>query len=164
MLSTLPAVSKEHHERLMWNVDHLPMLGDRIGTVPLVDLSPEVDEAATFLTVLLLPHMDATERSLYPELERLLQNRHSMTPMRREHAEIRRLVDDLVHIQKDLAAGKLPTGEAMALRRVIFRLYALLKIHLAEEQLYVGMLDHAVSTEVAEALALALEHGGFEHA
>ena len=52
----------------------------------------------------------------------------------------------------------------MALRRVIFRLYALLKIHLAEEQLYVGMLDHAVSTEVAEALALALEHGGFEHA
>ena len=104
--------------------------------------------------------MDAAERTLYPELERMLQNRHSMTPMRREHAEVRQLVDGFLRIQKDLDKGHLSTGEAVALRRVVFRLYALMKVHLAEEQLYVGIIDHGVSAEAAEALAAAMEHAG----
>ena len=44
------------------------------------------DDTSTFLTGTLVPHVDAAERTLYPELERMLQNRHSMAPMRREHA------------------------------------------------------------------------------
>ena len=104
--------------------------------------------------------MEAAEQTLYPELERLLQNRHSMTPMRREHGEIRKLVADLGRLQKGSTVGRLPTGEAVALRRVIFRLYALLKVHLAEEQLYLGIIEQGVSPEGAEALAAAMEHAG----
>ena len=54
-----------------------------------------LDETCAFLSDLLVPHMEAAERALYPELERLLQNRHSMTPMRREHDEIRAEVKKL---------------------------------------------------------------------
>jgi hypothetical protein len=160
MIPTLPVVAHEHHERLMRHVDQLPAMGDLIGAAPVADLRPHVDEAATFLTGLLIPHMETAERTLYPELERMLQNRHSMTPMRREHIEIRQLVDALVLIQQDLGKGHLSTGEAVSLRRVVFRLYALLKIHLAEEQLYVGIIDHGVSAEAADVLAAAMEHGG----
>jgi hemerythrin-like domain-containing protein len=135
-------------------------MGDLIGSAPLAELSPQVDEAAAFLTGLLIPHMDAAERTLYPELERMLQNRHSMTPMRREHTVIRQLVDGFLLVQKDLAKGHLSTGEAVALRRVVFRLYALLKVHLAEEQLYVGIIEHGVSAEAADVLAAAMEHEG----
>ena len=46
----------------------------------------------------------------------------------------------------------------------MFRLYALMKVHLAEEQLYVGIIDHGVSADAAEALAAAMEHGGFAEA
>ncbi len=56
--------------------------------------------------------------------------------------------------------GHLPTGQAVALRRVIFRLYALLKVHLAEEQLYLGIIEQGVSADGAEALAAAMEHAG----
>ncbi len=104
--------------------------------------------------------MEAAEGTLYPELERLLQNRHSMTPMRREHAEIRRLVGELGRLQEEMDGGRFSTGEAVALRRVIFRLYALLKVHLAEEQLYIGIVEHGVSAEAADALAKAMEHVG----
>ena len=160
MTASLGHVSTELHQRLMRHVDMLPMLGDLVGSATLADLRPRVDEAATFLTELLLPHMEATELTLYPELERMLQNRHSMTPMRHEHDEIRRLVAELTVLQRQLAAGSLKTGETVALRRVTFRLYAALKVHLAEEQLYLGIIEHGVSPESAERLAAAMEHAG----
>lgn len=164
MIPTLQGVAHEHHERLMGHIDELPVLGDRIGSSPVAELAPVLDETVTFLTGLLIPHMEAAERALYPELERMLQNRHSMTPMRREHAEIRNLVDDLLRLQKDVDAGRLSTGEAVALRRVIFRLYALLKVHLAEEQLYVGIIEHGLSAEAAVVLGAAMEHRGISEA
>jgi hypothetical protein len=158
MTASLAHVSIEHHERLMRSIDTMPMLGDLVGKAPLADLGPRVDEIGTFLNDLLLPHMEAAERTLYPELERMLQNRHSMTPMRHEHDEIRRLVAELVRVQGQIAAGSLRTGDTVALRRIIFRLYAALKVHLAEEQLYLAIIEHGVSPESAERLAAAMEH------
>ena len=67
----------------------MPAVGDLVGPRRRRALRPRVDEVAAFLNGLLLPHMEAAEHTLYPELERMLQNRHSMTPMRREHDEIR---------------------------------------------------------------------------
>ncbi len=160
MTATLPQVSVEHHARLMLQVDRMPAVGDLIGGTPLAELRPKVDELSAFLTGLLIPHMDAAEQTLYPELERLLQNRHSMTPMRREHADIRKLVADLGRFQKEVDDGRLPTGDAVALRRIIFRLYALLKVHLAEEQLYLAIIERGVSPDSADALAAAMEHAG----
>lgn len=160
MTSTLPRVSHEHHERLARHVDAMPAVGDLIGTVGVAELAPRVDEMCSFLTDLLVPHMEAAERALYPELERMLQNRHSMTPMRREHAEIRDLVDDLARRRTGVDQGRLTVADAVALRRVVFRLYALLKVHLAEEQLYLDIIKHGISDEVGETLASALEHAG----
>jgi len=158
MIPTLPAVVHEHHERLMRHVDQLPALGDLIGSAPVAVVRTHVDDALTFLAGTLIPHMEAAERTLYPELERMLQNRHSMAPMRREHKEVRQLVDQLVHVRQDLSGERLTTGETIALRRVIFRLYALLKVHLAEEELYVGIVEHGVSPAAADTLAAAMAH------
>lgn len=158
MISTLPAIAREHHERLMRHVDLLPALGDQIGLADVAVLRPEIEQMLSFLAGTLIPHMDAAERSLYPELERMLQNRHSMAPMRREHEEIRHLVDQLTHLRQDLATERLATGETIALRRVIFRLYALLKVHLAEEELYLGIVEHGVSPDAADTLAAAMTH------
>jgi hemerythrin-like domain-containing protein len=160
MTASLPQVSVEHHDRLMRHVDVMPAVGDLVGAAPAADLRPRVDEIADFLDGLLLPHMEASEQTLYPELERMLQNRHSMTPMRREHDEIRGLVAELGRLQTRLDAGPLHTGEIVALRRVMFRLYAMLKVHLAEEQLYLGIIEHGVSVEGAEKLAAAMDHSG----
>ena len=48
--------------------------------------------------------------------------------------------------------------DEIGLRRVLYRLYAILKVHLAEEELYLGVLDGALGEPEKERLALAIEH------
>ena len=102
--------------------------------------------------------MDTAEQTLYPELERLQQNAHSMTPMRREHAQIRHLVDDLAGLRGTFDVGTPGVRDVVALRRSVFGLYALLKVHLAEEELYMHIVERGVSTDAANALAAAMDH------
>jgi hemerythrin-like domain-containing protein len=160
METTLTQATHIHHDRLAGHLDRMPAVGDMIGTVPLPELRESIDGLDTFFEELLLPHMEAAEATLYPELERMLQNRHSMLPMRREHQEIRELVAALGKVRRGLDDGHLNTGEAVALRRIIFRLFALMKVHLAEEELYLHALEQGGSEEKAERLVQAMEHAG----
>ena len=102
--------------------------------------------------------MDAAEKTIYPELERMFQNRHSMAPMRREHAEIRRLVAELAAAADKQVTEPLTLGRTLAVRRTIFQLYALLKIHLAEEEAYLRIVERGVPADMADVLAAAMEH------
>jgi iron-sulfur cluster repair protein YtfE (RIC family) len=160
MTPTLPRVAHEHHERLMHHVEEMPAVGAMIMAAPMEELRPRLVELDGWLTGLLIPHMEAAEATLYPELERMLQNRHSMKPMRREHAEIRRLVADFSRLARGIGDKRPPVGRTVALRRVLFRLYALLEVHLVEEELYIPIISHGVTTEAAEVLAAALAHSG----
>jgi len=160
MTATLSQVSHEHHERLIGRIDTMPEIGDMIGHAPVGELRPRIEALIDFLEGLLLPHMEASERTLYPELERMLQNRHSMATMRREHDEIRQLVGALVEMRPKLADGCHHTGDCVALRRIVFRLYAMLKTHLAEEELYLAIIEHGESEDEALRLAAAMDHAG----
>ena len=164
MTETLPRVAHEHHERLMQDVDRMPETGELLLTGDAIDVRRVAQATSTFLSGTLLPHVDAAERSLYPELERMLQNRHSMAPMRREHAELRLLVGDFTRLTEQLDGASIALAKRLALRRVLFKLYALLKIHLAEEDAYLRVVDHGVSDEVADLMAAALDHPGFQSA
>jgi hypothetical protein len=158
MTSSLPRVAHQHHERLMHEVDRMPALGDAILGAKPADLKAPIAEMDGFLSGVLVPHLEAAEAALYPELERMMQNRHSMTPMKREHAEIRKLVADFHTIGHEFAGSAPSVTRSLALRRVVFRLYALLKVHLAEEELYVGIVNKGVTEEVADLLAAAMDH------
>jgi hypothetical protein len=160
MTQTLPQVAHEHQERLLQHVNQMPEIADLLLTAKAEDVRRNMDEMSAFLTGTLIPHVDATERTLYPELERMLQNRHSMSPMRREHAEVRRLVTDFANMIEQVGASPVAVGKKLALRRVTFQLYALLKIHLAEEEAYLRIVDHGVASDVADLLAAAMDHPG----
>jgi hypothetical protein len=160
MTTSLPRVTHEHHARLMHQVEGMPAVGAALLSVPMPELRPRLEELTHFLNDLLLPHIEAAERAIHPELERMLQNRHSMAPMRREHEEIRRLVARLTELVGALGEAKPSVGQVVALRRTIYPLYALLEVHLAEEELYIPIVDHAMSEEAAAVMAAALDHSG----
>jgi iron-sulfur cluster repair protein YtfE (RIC family) len=160
MTHSLPDVAHEHHVRLMQHLDEMPSVGKLILSAPMEELRPRLLELDGWLTGLLIPHLEAAEATLYPELERMLQNRHSMTPMRREHAEIRRLVAEYSRLVAGLGAQRPRIGKSIALRRVLYRLYALLEVHLVEEEVYIPIIRHGVSDEAAEVMAAALDHSG----
>lgn len=158
MAQTLPQVGHDHHERILHHVDRMPEIADMLLTGSAEEVRPLLDETSEFLTGTLLPHLEAAELTLYPELERMFQNRHSMTPMRREHEEVRRLVASFGELVTQADEGRATLGSALVIRRVAFNLYALLKIHLAEEEAYLRIVDHEVDPETADRLAAALEH------
>lgn len=154
---TLHQVAHEHHERLLEVVNEMPAIADRLLSAPQGDVLEAIVGIRAFLDGTLVPHVAAAERAVYPELERMFQNRHSMAPMRREHQQIRDLTAEFGKLA-DEAAGQLTLGRTLALRRVIFHLYALLKVHLAEEDAYVRLLDRGVSDDMADVVAAALAH------
>ena len=159
-MSATPTITHEHHARLQPHVDELAATAALIGSGRDEELRAGLREASAFLTGTLVPHMEAAERALFPELERLMQNRHSMTPMRREHAQIRRLIDDLEKDRIAIGDGPPTLTAAAALRRSLYWLFATLKVHLAEEQLYADIAEHGLSPEREAALAAAMEHVG----
>ena len=164
MTPTLPRVTHEHHERLMQHVDEMPAIGKMLLAAPMAELKPRLLELDGWLTGLLIPHLEAAEATLYPELERMLQNRHSMTPMRREHEEIRRLVAEYSRLLKAVGDERPHVGKMVALRRVLYRLYALLEIHLVEEEVFIPIINHGVSDEAAEVMVAAMKHSGIPEA
>jgi iron-sulfur cluster repair protein YtfE (RIC family) len=157
-MRTLPQESKHHHELMDPHIDALPALAELIDTVRPEAFAAKFEEEYHFLRDQMVPHIEGIETGLYPELERLMQNRHSMVPMRREHRELLRIIASLGTYRSDIAAGRLDDGKAMALRRALYRLHAIFKVHLAEEEHYLGVLEHNLSPEEKDELARAFDH------
>jgi hypothetical protein len=161
-MKTLPAVSHEHHDRLMAIVDELNGMadcsdGDCLDTSRLREARPAIARIHHDLTTLLIPHMEAVEAAVYPTLERLLADRWAVAPMRDEHAEIRRLTGLIGHFV-DHPDSHLDRGVVLLMRRCLLRLYAILKSHLAEEELYEPILENRLTAAEAAELAHSLDH------
>jgi hypothetical protein len=161
-MQALPRVSHEHHDRLWHHVDQLNSLADCMNTdcldtARLSERLPELRDLHQGLTTLLIPHMEVVEAAVYPTLERLLAERQTTVPMAREHVEIRRLVGAIGEFAEHPEAHA-DRGAVLALRRVLLRLYALLSAHLAEEELYIPILEDRLTPPEEAALARALDH------
>ncbi len=157
MLS-LPKTSHEHHEKIDPHVNRLQVLAEMIGRVPPAEFKASFEEEYRFIVGQLVPHMAAIETALYGELEQLMEHRHSMGTMRREHEEVRRLIGSLGKYRAQVDRGRLTCAQGIGLRRVLYRLYAILRVHLAEEELYLGVLDHNLTAEEKDALARGIDH------
>jgi len=160
---SLPDTGHEHHERIREHVDRLPQLAD------MLELRPTPPEFAArfaaeydFITGTLWPHVEVVESNVYPELERLMQNRHSMAPMRREHAELGVLIETMGSYLERVQAGPLNPTDALGLRRAIIAFYALVKTHVAEEEEYLRVLQGNLSAEEQDAIVRGLAHAAAE--
>jgi hypothetical protein len=78
--------------------------------------------------------------------------------MREEHATVRELIAELGQYQVHADHCTWDELEGLALRRALYRLHALLKVHLAEEEQYLTVLDRSLGPEEKDALARRLEH------
>lgn len=154
MVHTLDTVAHQHHDALVPHVDALAEIANAIGSLTPTELTERLAVEHRFITNQLLPHLEQAEQTLYPALERLLQNRHSMTPLRREHEQLRQMFGELGALRE----RHMEFGVQLRLRRILFRMYALLKIHLAEEEAYLVVLERNLSPEEEEALARGMAH------
>jgi hypothetical protein len=161
-LRSLPETSHEHHALIEPHVDRLPQLADMIGRVDPDHFSRAFQEECGFIVGRLVPHMEAIEAALYGRLDAIMEGRHSMAPMRQEHEQLRALFRSLCRYGELAAGGELADADEIGLRRVLFRLYAMLKVHLAEEELYLGVLDRNVGDDEKDRLAQGIDHAAAE--
>ena len=157
-LLSLRTTSEEHHARLIPHVDGLLTLAEMIGHVECGSIHAAFEQEYAFIEAQLVPHMATIEGTLYDRLEAAMGGHHSMAPMRQEHRTLARLVEDLGRYRRHADDCTWGAVEGLALRRALYRLHAILKVHLAEEELYLEVLDRSLGDAEKDRLGRSLEH------
>ena len=133
------------HESLRPGLDRLRQAADGLGTQPGAEAIADVHSVQRFLVDELAPHEVAEGTLLYPVLDRVLGGAESTATMSRAHAEIVRLIRRLGRVLEAIDAERPDDGDVRELRRLLYGLHAILRLHFAqEEEGYFSLLDEPV--------------------
>ncbi len=153
-MTTLTQPLRDEHKDLFPHVDRIRQVAELAGTA---ETRRGVEEVYDFLVYHLKPHAQAEDAALYPVVQKVLGSPLATRTMSRDHVEIGRYIDELAVLREQLTDQ--PTqAQIESLRRALYGVYALLKLHFAkEEEVYLPILDEALSPESAAELFEALE-------
>jgi soluble P-type ATPase len=125
---------REEHRQLDPHIRGLRQLADRLDRLPAAAARQELEEAARFLIEELLPHERGEDEAMYPAVARLLGGTDPTGAMSRAHLEIAHLVGSFQRLVADLAPEGPGPDDLPELRRLLYGLYALLRLHVAQEE------------------------------
>jgi hemerythrin-like domain-containing protein len=132
---------RDEHLALVKHLEHLRAIADSIGTVPIDDLRNELEHVSDTLVRQLLPHAEHEDRMLYDAMVSNLGAPTAASLLRPDHVELRALADEFATVRAHLRTPLEPTA-ANDLRRILYGMYAILKLHFAkEEQLYLSFIE-----------------------
>lgn len=164
---------RAEHRELVPHIDALRDAGDAVGVAPLEEQQKEVHDSYAFLTTQLIPHAVAEDEVLYAEVDRLIGTNgttRATDTMRRDHTEVGTLTEELGTLGEQLHGGTLSEAQEQDLRRVLYSLHGIVKLHFAkEEEVYLPLLDRELTAEEAQHMfeemeQVAAKTGGAEHA
>lgn len=154
---------REEHEHLRPHIEQLRTAAEAAGTERSGAVRSEARESYTFLSRHLIPHAAAEEEALYPVVGRVLGAPHATATMSRDHVEIGALTQELGELLGRIGDGPLDQSQTDDLQRVLYGLYTLVRLHLAkEEEVYLPLLDAALSPDDARHLFDAMGHAAVE--
>lgn len=137
---------REEHQHLLPQIEKLRVVADCVGDFSRDHLQRSIDEVYHFLAHSLIPHAAAEEAVLYPAVGKVLGTPQATTAMSRDHVEISRLTEQLRILRSRIFQPDFDGVTAMELRRVLYGLYSVVKLHLAkEEEIYLPILDNYLS-------------------
>ena len=139
-------------------IDRLRNVADSVEDVPLTVLRSDVDEVYEFLTGHLIPHAQAEDQALYPFVGRAMGAPEATATMSRDHVEVGRLTNELATLRMQISGCDVHDDHLKALRRILYGLYALVKVHFAkEEEIYLPLLDSRLEPAEAHHMFESLE-------
>jgi iron-sulfur cluster repair protein YtfE (RIC family) len=151
MLQIMQPLRDEHAE-LMPRLGLLRMAAEAVDGPSRAALDELLRDAVAFLQQDLLPHAQVEEKTVYPAVERILGERATLT-MTLDHLEIKRMTDELAALSRHLELGKLAPHDARELRRLLYGIYAMLRLHFfKEETAFLPLLEERLTPGEAEAL------------
>ncbi len=149
---------RDEHRELISRIERLRTVADAIGSAPIESVREGVGEAHTFLMKHLIPHAQAEEQVLYPTVGKLLHTPEATDTMSRDHLEVIRLSEELQTLRLHLFYTPLSESDEKALRRVLYGLYAIIKLHLAkEEEIYLPLLEARLGAEEVDRMVEVMQ-------
>lgn len=154
---------REEHKELFPQVESLRLAAEAVTETSGENFYRLLEDAYEFLTRHLIPHAQAEDRALYPVVQKVMGAPEATATMSRDHVEVGRLTDELRDLRLQIKGGQISPGQANGLRRVLYGLYALIKVHFAkEEEIYLPLLDARLDSAQAVAMFEAMEKAAHE--
>jgi len=148
----------DEHKELFPHVERIAQIADSIGDAKVSEIRNGVEEAYDFLAHHLVPHAQAEDEALYPVVQKALGSSDATKTMSRDHVEVGRYIAELAALKEGIRGETLTAAQARSLRRVLYGVYALLKLHFAkEEEVYLPILDQRLSLESAHEMFEKME-------
>jgi heavy metal translocating P-type ATPase len=143
---------RAEHRELLALVERVRAVADDLDRLPPPQALAEAAALHRFLTERLLPHEEAEDKLLYPAMAELLGGEDPTAPMSRAHAEIAHLTRLLGGILADLGPAGPEPEDRTDLRRILYGLHAVLRLHFAQEdEAYLSLLDHGAKERATSA-------------
>jgi hypothetical protein len=128
------------HQRLIPQLDRLRDVADALDNQSPGDGLRSLREVEQFLEEEIVPHEANDETEIYPRMTEILPGDDPMATMSRAHREIFHLVDLFQRQVADLPAGGPEPADITDLRRTLYGLHAILRLHFdQEEELYASL-------------------------
>jgi hemerythrin-like domain-containing protein len=142
-MATITQPLREEHKELLPQVELLCLAGDAVSGTAVSDTLRQIaSDAYNFLEHHLIPHAQAEDQALYPVVQQVMGAPQATATMKRDHQEVGDLTAQLKALLPVLEKGALSVNQANDLRRILYGLYSLVKVHFAkEEEIYLPLLD-----------------------
>jgi len=157
-MNTLTQPLRDEHKELFPSVDRIREVAELIGNASITELQEGITEVYNFLAAHLKPHAEAEEAALYPVVQQILGSLDATKTMSRDHVEVGNYIEELASLKKNMNGAELTLVQAQSLQRVLYGVYALVKVHFAkEEEIYLPILDQHLTPESAQEMFEAME-------
>jgi heavy metal translocating P-type ATPase len=124
---------RAEHREFAPELARVRSVADRLGELAPGDVRRELEAVRRFVVERLPQHEEEEEAAVYPVVARLLGGEDPMSSMARAHLEISHLARVFRQLLDDLPEEGPTSDDLVDLRRVLYGLYAILRLHFAQE-------------------------------
>ncbi len=124
---------RAEHREFAPELARVRSVADRLGELAPGDVRRELEAVRRFVVERLPQHEEEEEAAVYPVVARLLGGEDPMSSMARAHLEISHLARVFRQLLDDLPEDGPTPDDLVDLRRVLYGLYAILRLHFAQE-------------------------------
>jgi heavy metal translocating P-type ATPase len=125
---------RAEHRAFAPELQRVRTTADRLGTLAPEETRAELEAVRWFIVERLPQHEEEEESAVYPVVAQLLGGEDPMSSMARAHVEI----DHLARVYQQLLDDLPPEGpspdDLLDLRRILYGLHAILRLHFAQEE------------------------------
>jgi hypothetical protein len=125
---------RREHAEFSPELQRIRETADRLEAMDAATLARELEGVRVFLAERLPEHEEEEESVVYPVVAGLVGGEDPMSSMARAHVEISHLTRVFLRLLEDLPPEGPGPDDLMDLRRVLYGLHAILRLHFAQEE------------------------------